>query len=91
MKSIIAAMTAALAFVALTPAAHADTYEEELAQLEARFKAADTNRDGKLTQDEAKEGGMSRLARFFGRADSDDDGFVTLEQLKQRLAKRHDR
>ena len=53
-----------------------------------RFQNADTNGDGKLTQEEAEKGGMKRLAQHFGHLDSDGDGFVTLEQLKERMGKR---
>lgn len=91
MRTVFTLATFAASSLALTSIAHAETYERELAQLEARFKSADANGDGKLTKDEAKAGNMDRLARFFGRVDSDGDGFVTLAQLKARLAERHDK
>ena len=77
-----------LAFV-LAPSAHAQSYEEQLAQLTERFKAADKNGDKKLTKKEAEEGGMTRVARFFSYLDTDEDGFVTFEQLKARLDERN--
>lgn len=79
----------ALAAVSLAPAAHAASHEEELAQLRAKFKKSDTNADGKLSRDEAKKGGMKRIATYFSRLDGDGDGFVTLAQLEKRLAERH--
>ena len=82
------ALVAAISFT-LVPAAQAATYEEELAQLRSTFTAADKNEDGKLTKQEASDGGMRRLANFFGRVDTDSDGFVTLPQLEARLAQRH--
>ena len=89
MKTALELAALSLGSMLLVPAAHADTFEEELAQLTERFKAADTNGDGKLTQKEAKDGKMSRLVRFFGRVDTDSDGFVTFEQLKSRLEQRY--
>ena len=82
---------AALSFASLllVSPAQADTYATELAQLTERFKAADADGDGKLTQKEAEVGKMPRLARFFGRIDTDSDGFVTFDQLKSRLEQRH--
>lgn len=89
MKSFVkTALVVALA-VSLTPAAHAATYQEELAQLRAKFKASDKSGDGKLSRQEAKDGGMTRLANNFSRVDTDGDGYVTLAQLEAQLAERH--
>jgi hypothetical protein len=49
--------------------------------LNARFAAADKNKDGKLTLDEAKAG-MPRVAKGFAYIDSGHQGFVTLAQIK---------
>lgn len=80
---ISALITAAalVAGVALAPAAGAD----ELAELKEKFAASDTNHDGKLTLDEAKAGGMKRIARGFDRIDADGDGFITLEQIEAKM------
>jgi hypothetical protein len=51
------------------------------ALLTARFAAADKNKDGKLTLDEAKAG-MPRVAKGFAMIDSGHQGFVTLAQIK---------
>lgn len=74
--------------VALSTPANAQSYEKMLAQLTERFTNADANGDGKLTQKEAKDGGMKRVARYFSRLDEDGDGFVTFDQLKARLETR---
>lgn len=89
MKTFARLAAIAAASIVLAPAAHADTYEEELAQLRSTFSKADKNKDGKLTKQEAKDGGMRRLSNFFSRVDTDGDGFVTLAQLEARLAERH--
>lgn len=70
--------------VALAPAARAD----ELAELKEKFAASDTNHDGKLTLDEAKAGGMKRIARGFDHIDADGDGFITLEQIEAKMQSR---
>lgn len=85
MKTFTALATACVASLALAPAAHAQSYEEKLAQLTERFKKADKNGDKKLTKKEAQDGGMTRVARYFSYVDSDGDGFVTFDQLKARL------
>ena len=50
------------------------------AEVEARFKAADANGDGKLTREEAK-GTMPRLAMAWEKIDVDNKGYITLDQL----------
>ena len=57
------------------------------AQLTARFAAADKNKDGKLTLEEAKAG-MPRVARGFSLIDSANKGFVTLAQIRAFAASR---
>jgi Ca2+-binding EF-hand superfamily protein len=52
-----------------------------VAQVEARFKAADANKDGKLSKAEAKAK-MPRIYSNFDRIDTDKDGLVTLDQIK---------
>jgi Ca2+-binding EF-hand superfamily protein len=79
-------IAAALAItLALAPAAHAQSYDMALSQLTAKFKASDKNRDGKLTSQEAKDGGMTRVAANFKTIDTDKDGYVTFAQLKAQL------
>jgi len=90
MKKILILTTLA-ASVTITPAAYAQSYDEQLAKLTERFKTADANGDGKLTKKEAEEGGMKRVAQYFGRLDSDGDGFVTFDQLKTRFDARDKR
>jgi Ca2+-binding EF-hand superfamily protein len=82
----IAAFAAATMLVA--PAAHADEYQDRLAELRTKFRASDTNQDGRLTQLEARNGGMTRIAANFSRVDTDRDGYVTLAQLEAQLAAR---
>ena len=50
------------------------------AEVEARFKVADANGDGKLTREEAK-GTMPRLAMAWEKIDVDNKGYITLDQL----------
>ncbi len=78
---VIAALltTAAPALAELSPTLDA--------QLTARFAAADKNKDGKLTLEEAKAG-MPRVARGFSYIDSANRGYVTLAQIKSFAAAR---
>ncbi|HHG5115091.1 EF-hand domain-containing protein [Pseudomonas aeruginosa] len=55
--------------------------EQAAQQLEARFKQADANQDGKLTEAEARQG-MPRIAKNFSKIDAAGNGYVTLEQLR---------
>jgi hypothetical protein len=50
------------------------------AEVEARFKAADKNGDGKLTLEEA-QASMPRVAMAWEKIDVDKKGYITLEQL----------
>jgi Ca2+-binding EF-hand superfamily protein len=88
MKTLAKLAVLAAAAFTLVPAAHAATYEQRLTELRNKFKASDANKDGKLTKQEAKSGGMTRIASYFSRIDSDKDGFVTLAQLEAQLAER---
>lgn len=56
------------------------TPEQRAQRMADRFKAADTNHDGKLSLDEAKAG-MPMLARNFDQIDTAHTGSVTMEQL----------
>lgn len=49
-------------------------------EVEARFKAADTNHDGKVTREEAKTS-MPRVAMAWDKIDVDKKGYITLNQL----------
>lgn len=89
MKTMIKLAIFTTAALAIMPAAHAATYEEELAQLRAAYAAADKNGDGKLTKKEAQDARMTRIANNFSRLDTDGDGFISLAQLEARLAQRH--
>ncbi len=50
-------------------------------ELTAKFKAADVNHDGKLTLAEAKAGNMPRIASHFSDIDTQNRGYITLDQL----------
>lgn len=79
----------AAATLALAPAAYAQSDDQALAQLTQRFKASDKDGDGKLTLQEAKDGGMTRVVARFATIDTDKDGYVTFEQLKAELETRY--
>lgn len=49
-------------------------------QISAKFSAADTDGDGKLTLAEAKAG-MPKVASNFAKIDRDKKGYVTLDQI----------
>lgn len=59
--------------------AQAESFRDR--QIDERFAAADKNKDGKLTLDEARAG-MPRVAENFDRIDTQKRGYVTLEQIK---------
>ena len=55
----------------------------------AKFDAANTTRDGKLTLDQAQAAGMRGVARHFTEIDADHKGYVTLQDIRAwRQAKR---
>lgn len=83
----IALFTAAA--LALAPTAQASSYQARLTELRTKFKASDRNQDGKLSRQEAKDGGMTRIASYFSRIDTDKDGYLTLAQLEAALAARY--
>ena len=55
------------------------------AKMDARFKAADKNNDGKLSKEEASD----RLKSRFEKIDADKDGQLTREELKKAFKARH--
>ncbi len=50
-------------------------------EIDERFAAADKNKDGKLTLEEAKAG-MPRVAANFQRIDTQKKGYVTATEIK---------
>ena len=78
--TLAAVMTAG---ILLAPIAHAVDLAE--ARLETLFKKADVNNDGKLTREEAKA--MPRVLKNFDIIDTDQDGTVTLEEIRAAMAK----
>jgi hypothetical protein len=59
--------------------------QQMIQQLQERFTAANTTRDGKLTKQQA-ELGMPRVAQHFDQIDTQKVGYVTLPQIEQFLA-----
>ena len=55
------------------------------AKMDARFKAADKNNDGKLSKEEASD----RLKSRFEKIDADKDGQLTREEIKKAFKDRH--
>ncbi len=47
----------------------------------ARFEAANTTRDGRLTAEQAQAAGMRGVAQHFAQIDTDHKGFVTLQDI----------
>jgi len=54
---------------------------EMQARQEERFRAADANKDGKLTRAEAEKG-MPGVGRNFDQIDANKDGVVTLQEIE---------
>ncbi len=87
MKSNANSLVLALVLAGLATPAGAALDPKMEAQLNARFAAADKNKDGKLTLDEARAG-MPRVAMGFSLIDADKKGYVTLAQIKAFAAAR---
>lgn len=81
---ILAVATAVALCLSVAPA-FADN-DAKTAQMEAAFKKADKDGDGKLTKAEA-EAGMPRIAKNFDRIDADKKGYVTLEDIHKAMGK----
>lgn len=59
--------------------------EQLKTQLVQRFKQADTNGDGRLSRDEARNG-MPRVYQHFDEIDASKQGFVTVEEIESFVA-----
>ena len=60
--------------------------------LAEHFRAANTTDDGKLTLDQAKQDGWTRVIRHFDEIDATHAGFVTLAEIHTyNIAHRHSR
>ena len=69
-----------LASSTLTNNAYADDSSRDQ-EIVARFTKCDTNKDGKLTREEAK-GCMPRVYDNFGYIDSANKGYVTVAEIQ---------
>jgi hypothetical protein len=61
--------------------------ERAMQQLQTRFAAANTTRDGKLTQAQAAQG-MPMVAQNFDQIDTQKAGYITLAQIEQFMRQR---
>jgi Ca2+-binding EF-hand superfamily protein len=77
-KMAVTALIASAAVLAPFFSAHAK--QERGTRLEAAFKKADGDSDGKLTRDEARS--MRRVAKNFDAIDADKDGSVSLDEIR---------
>ena len=79
----VTAMAFAVSASAQTPTA---SQQKQIKEAEEKLVAADKNADGKLTLEEAKAG-MPRIASNFSKIDTNNDGFVTIEEIKVMILK----
>lgn len=77
-KMAVTTLIASAAVLAPFFSVHAE--QERGTRLEAAFKKADGDSDGKLTRDEARS--MRRVAKNFDAIDADKDGGVTLDEIR---------
>ncbi len=77
-RMAVTALIASAAVLAPLFPAHAE--QERGTRLEAAFKKADGDSDGKLTRDEARS--MRRVAKNFDAIDADKDDRVTLDEIR---------
>jgi Ca2+-binding EF-hand superfamily protein len=78
----VLAFAAAIALPGIT---FADS--DHVAKMEAAFKAADKNGDGKLDKEEAKA--MPRVSKNFDAIDADKDGSVTMAEIQAYMKAQH--
>jgi len=86
-KALILAIAAGSLLASAVPA-QAQTLADVHQKMTGAFQKSDSNKDGKLTQKEAKDGGMWRINMGFSRIDQQKRGYVTLPQIKAIAAKR---
>jgi Ca2+-binding EF-hand superfamily protein len=79
----VSLMAVAAIAVAQTPTAN---QQKQIKEAEERFAASDKNADGKLSLEEA-QAGMPRIASNFKKIDANNDGFVTIEEIKAMILK----
>jgi hypothetical protein len=78
-KSICLVGVVVILFMPLPSIADKASKDQEISE---RFSKCDTNKDGKLTLDEAK-GCMPRIYEHFSYIDSEKKGYVTVVQIQQ--------
>jgi Ca2+-binding EF-hand superfamily protein len=78
-KGICLTGAVAILFAPLPSNADRASKDQEIAQ---RFAKCDANKDGKLTQAEAK-GCMPRIYEHFSYIDSEKRGYITLAKIEQ--------
>ena len=77
-------LTLIFVFVTMSVFTSINAYAEDserAKQIEEKFKTADKNGDNKLTLEEAKAG-MPRVARAFSKIDINNQGYITLDDIK---------
>jgi Ca2+-binding EF-hand superfamily protein len=78
-KGICLTGAVVILFSPLQSSADGTSKDQEIAK---RFSKCDSNKDGKLTLDEAK-GCMPRIYEHFSYIDSEKRGYITLVQIEQ--------
>ncbi|MDH5822547.1 hypothetical protein QFW77_06025 [Luteimonas sp. RD2P54] len=75
-------LAATLAALSTSACAQNNSRAERFAQaMQERFTTADTNRDGRISRDEASAG-MPRVAERFDALDTDSDGQLSRDELR---------
>lgn len=74
-------LLSAILLILITAPAHADDASRNK-EIQERFAKCDTNRDGKLTRNEAN-GCMPRIYDHFSRIDQQNKGFVTVLEIEK--------
>ncbi len=74
-------LVGAATLLMLPPSSFADSTSKDQ-EIAERFAKCDTNKDGKLTPEEAK-GCMPRIYDHFSYIDSDKKGYLTVAQIQQ--------
>ncbi|WP_411881848.1 EF-hand domain-containing protein [Polaromonas sp. YR568] len=81
LRALALLSTVALAAAAQAQAPNAARLEKARTELQKRFEAADTNRDGKLTREEA-QAKMPRIYKSFDAIDAGHTGAISLADIE---------